>query len=88
MDIRLNTTRSAEAKEYFIDLDFNLINYFWQNKNITSDKVDLESSSDKEVISDTNTQTTTKKPKKTKNLAVVEIKEDNIDNDAITLAFD
>jgi len=49
----LGTSTSQEAKEYFIDIDTKLINYFWEN---------VEKATKKEVEIDNNSNTSSFKP--------------------------
>jgi DNA topoisomerase-2 len=80
----LGTSTSAEAKEYFIDINTKVINYFWEN-------VDKEI---KDKFSESLSETKSKKSKKNvKSESEEEISDDNIfinrdDDDAIRLAFD
>jgi DNA topoisomerase-2 len=82
----LGTSTSAEAKEYFIDINTKLINYFWENvdKEI-KDKLS-------ESLSDVN-KPKSKSKKNTKSESDEEIESDDIfinrdDDNAIRLAFD
>lgn len=80
----LGTSTTVEAKEYFIDIETKLINYFWENV-------------DKEVVakfSDSDKQESKKKIKEYVSDSDNESLDDNIfipihdDDDAICLAFD
>ena len=83
----LGTSTSDEAKDYFVDIEDKLINYFWQNINKeineeeTNDKInDKENDEENEEENDEENDKVNKKKTNKKEI--------HPDNNAITLAFE
>jgi len=87
----LGTSTSEEAKEYFVDLDDKLINYFWQSAMKSKKKV-IEIKEDeveeKEIDNDHEKEIDNDHEKEIDNDPDNKNKTRDEDNDAITLAFD
>lgn len=74
----LGTSTSSEAKEYFIDIEDKLINYFWDS---AKKNLDINNNDNNDENSDD--ETNVKEESNTKNTVIVDL-----NDDAITLAFD
>jgi DNA topoisomerase-2 len=96
----LGTSTSDEAKDYFVDIEDKLINYFWQNINKeineeeTNDKIN-DKENDEENDEENNEENDEENEELNKELNKEELnkektnkKEIHPDNNAITLAFE
>jgi DNA topoisomerase-2 len=75
----LGTSTSDEAKDYFVDIEDKLINYFWQNVNKEINEEETNDKINEEENDEENNEVNKEKTNK---------KEIHPDNNAITLAFE